>query len=262
MAEEDITVDQEGSGESTPPNTTPPSPSEDGQRKETIQDDLPEKFKGKSASEIAKSYIELEKKFADHGKEVGQTRQELENWKALGRVIEDNPELAKQIDEEIDRIAGKKSESNKTDQTPKSDDTRTATENIIIGNFEKQYGLDRLDGEKKMKINQAIGEELADMIDPGGKMSVKQVLDSIPLDRLDKYLHKAYRLATINDRDEQARVEALVEARNNSEASFGSIPSSGLKSNETKLSPDEIKVARKMGISEEDYLKNKLALDK
>lgn len=268
MADEQPVVDQNGSGQSTqPPTTTPPSQSQDGQRNDNtetkIQGDLPERFKGKSASEIAQSYVELEKKLGDQSQEVGDMRKEIEGWKALGRVLEENPTLSDLVEKEIDRIAGKKGDStSKSDQPPKADDVRLATENVIITKFEERFAIDRVDPEKKQKLHQAIGNELAEMVDPGGKMTVKQVMDSIPLDRLDRYLEKAYKLATINDREEQARIAGIVEARNNSEASFGSIPSSGVRSQQVKLTPEEQKVARRMGISEEDYIKEKLALDK
>ncbi len=87
-------------------------------------------------------------------------------------------------------------------------------------------------------------------------------MDTIPLDKLPKYLDKAYRLATIGDEKERGRLQALAEARQNSEGAFGSMTSSTPTGNQTKLSEDEKKVAARMGIAEDKYLKSKIALEK
>lgn len=248
-------------------DTTPDAPSSqpDGQAGEkpdgeTKTDDLPEKFKGKSVQEVAKSYLELEKKLGEHSTTVDQAKKQLKQWEALGAVLESNPELYRAVEDEILRVNGKKRDTTENDPASAKDDTRIATENILINNFEKQFGIDQLPPEKRGELHKQIGTELAEMIDPGGEKSVKDVMNSIPLDRLPKYLEKAYRLATINDANEKARLDGLLQARQNNEASFSSVPSSSVNGQKVQLSDEEKKVARRMNISEEDYLKQKIAL--
>lgn len=236
------------------PQEDPKDSSKEEQSKETQKshietDDLPEKFKGKSASDIAKSYLELEKKLGSHS----QTQTELDQWRALGNVIKQDPELIKALEK---KVAGDKSQ-----ERPK-DDTRDALSNKIVSDFEKEYSIDRLDPEKRQAMHKKIGEELADMLDPGGNKSTREILDSINLSKLPQYLGKAYRLATVDDESERARVKGILESQRNSEATFGSIPSTGGKSNNDSLTTDERETAKKLGISEEKYLKQKQEINK
>ena len=219
-------------------------------------DNLPEQFKGKTATEIAKSYVELQKLQGKHTKEVSEARDKLSQWEKLGEILEANPELYKQVESAIDNL-GKTPNS---DRDPKQDDTRVALENTIISKFEEDFGIQHLSGEKRGELHKKIGAELADMLDPGGKKSVRLVLDDIPVARLRQYLEKAYRLATNDDREEQARLKVLIETKQNSQASFGTFPSTSIGQKTGQLTEEERKVAQKMGIPEEKYLKNKLAI--
>lgn len=254
MAEEDIKQDGDPQGQS--PTSPDPSQSQDGQsndKPETLpaQDDLPEKFKGKTAVDIAKSYQELEKKLGEHD----LTKKQLSQWQTLGKVIKSNPELEKQILAEIDKIEGKSSVASPEDRSKAPDDTRPALQNTIIGTFEKNFGIDRLPSEKKKDLFEKIATELGDIYDPDGRLSTAQVLNLIPLDRLPKVLEKVYKLATAGDEAEQNRLRGLLEARQNAEAMIGSIPSSGVKGGQPQLTPQQREVARKQGISEQDYIK-------
>lgn len=264
MADEITTTDPQG--QSTTITQDPPGQggqsTDPGAQDSSTQnvDNLPEKFKGKSAVDIAKAYKELEQLHGKNSKEVNEVRGQLEKWQKLGKILEADPELYKQVEGAIDKFSGKKTDTTENDQVSEDlKDTKLATENRIINDFERGYNIHQLAPEKRTELQTKIGQELAEMLDPGGKRTVKEVLDSIPLTRLPNYLEKAYKLATLNDREERARVEGLAEARQNNEASFGNIPSSSLKQN-AQLTEDEKKVAKKMNISEENYLKNKLAL--
>ncbi len=264
MAEENQNQDPQGQ---SPNNTTTPDPSKDGQSKETIaqaQEDLPEKFKGKSAKEIAESYIQLEKKAGEHSTEVNQARQSLQQWEALGKVIQDNPALEKLIVEEIQKISGKDGESKneKSEQQLSRDDTRIAVEKGIVKDFESEYGINRLAGDDKVDLQKRIGKELEDMLDPKGTTPASQLIQELPLDKLPNLLRKAYKLATADDEKERARLRGLAEARNNRDAEFGTIPSSSGSSNQVRLTEEELKVAKRLNITPEKYLKNKEELAK
>lgn len=226
-------------------------------------DELPEKFKGKSASDIAKSYLELEKEHGKHTEEVKKTREENEQWKALGQVIGNNPALKKAVQDEIDHITKPKTEDKKEDkETPKRDDVRIAAQDQIINKFEEDRGLRLIPAEKKTELDKAIGRELVDMLDPTGTKTPSEIIASIPVDRLPKYLDKAYLLATAGDKEERTRSQEFVEAKRNQAATIGSMPSSGVRESDFNLTPGEKEAARRMNISEEDYIKQKKEMAK
>src|SRR5205809_52028 len=91
-------------------------PSKTGEGQSTTQstgnqDDLPEQFKGKSAKEIANSYLELQKKLGEHSEELKSSREakaEVEYWRQLGQIIRTNPALYKLIEEEVVKKSGQK----------------------------------------------------------------------------------------------------------------------------------------------------------
>lgn len=239
-----------------------PSDQQDGQASEEQAEssfEIPEKFKGKSAEDIAKSYIALEKKLGERPRVDEKTQKEIAKWRQLGAIIENNPVLYKTIEDEVKRIRGESAEDT---QESKPDDVRLATQSRIMSDFERDFGINQLPQDKRKDLSEKILLEVAEMYDPSGEKSIKEVINSIPLHKLNRSLEKAYRYVTADDREEQGRLEGLVEARQNSEATFGSIPSSSINSQAVKLTEDEKKVARRMGISEADYLKEKLALDK
>jgi len=250
------TTTQDPSGQGGQSTTTEPNKT----NQDSNVDNLPEKFKGKTAADIAKSYLDLEKKLGDQSQSVSKTRDQLAQWEKLGKVLEDNPELYKQVEQAIDKLSGTKSDTIENDQAPQIKDIRVTQENLIINEFEKDFGINNLSTEKRDALHNKIGSELADMLDPGGKKTVRQVLDAIPQQRLRQYLEKAYRLASNDDREERARLEGLIENRQNREASFGNIASTSVGTKQGQLTEEERKTAQKMGISEDKYLKHKLAI--
>lgn len=263
MAEETITTDPQGQSTQQQQTTTDPAKNQAGQStQQTIQDvqeDLPEKFKGKSAKEIAESYLELERKSGQHTSEVQQARQNLAQWESLGKVIQGNPALEKLIVEEIQKIS-KKSEDDpniRKDQPATRDDTRIAVEKTIVKEFETEHGIDKLSADEKTTLQKRVGKELEEMLDPKGAKNASELIADLPLDRLPSLLRKAYKLATADDDKERSRLKGLLQARDNRDAEFGTIPSSSRSSSQNLLTPEEQKVAKRLNITEEQYLKNK-----
>lgn len=225
---------------------------------QAAQDDLPEKFKGKSAKDIANSYLELEKHTGKTSQEVKEARENLAQWEALGKVIQSNPALEKLITEEIEKIGGKKTEGDDSHQTDSNQDVRIATTDSIFKEFEREHGIDRLNGDSQTALQNKIGKELAEILDPTGSKPLNQLLSEVPLNRLGGHLRKAYKLATVDDEKERARLQGLLQAKQNRDAEFGSIPSSsGSPVNQAQLSAEELKVATRLNISPEKYLENK-----
>jgi hypothetical protein len=238
-------------------------PPEGGQ---STQDQLPEKFKGKSAQEIAQSYAELEKQLGKHATEASQTKaeavkatQQLQQWEALGKVIQGNPALYYQIENEIKNLGQSKPLNQQPDPTIAKierdlTDTKLATQNQVFDKFESKFGITELSKEDQDSLKQKIGKELSEMT---GAKDVESAIAGLSLDRLPVFLEKAYRLATDSDDNERARLKGMLDAKRNNQASFGNVPSSSIRENPNGLSPEEKRVAKKLGIAEDKYLKSK-----
>jgi hypothetical protein len=218
-------------------------------------DDVPEKFKGKSASEIAKSYLELEKKLGEKQTDTEKETlaKEVAQWRELGKFIENDPDAIKTLEASIKRQRGINDDPAKDGEKPHTDDTRLALQNNIINDFEKSYGIDSLEPDKRTAMHKKIGDQLADMFDPTGKRTYSQIINEIPLNKLGTYLDKAYKVATVDDAEERGRTKALLEARQNREGTMGSMPSSNGSNDSITLTSEQRAVAQKLGISEEKY---------
>ena len=259
MNNNDNKVEDPKKGESSV--TTAPSKPVDG-KTDSQDTSVPDKFKGKTVEDIAHMYGELEKVYGKHSDEVHEYREKIKQWEALGNVIKGNPEILKAVESEIEKISGKKLENKDENKNkPVRDDTRIAVENGIINNFERQYGIDRLEQGKRAEIHKRIGQELGDMLDPTGKRTTADILENVSLEKLPRYLEKAYKLATLDDEKEKARSQAFLQANQNRDAIIGSMPSSGGSSEGGSLTPEQRKVAQKMHITEEKYLANLKAIE-
>lgn len=228
-------------------------------------DNLPEKFKGKSAEEIASSYLELEKKFSETSKEAGLTKKQLQDLKALEQFIDNDPESLTFLKS---RIQGKKQTPAQNDN-PAADqrydrlsqdlsDTKLATQASIFEKFEGKYGLNDSDADPEMKSK--IGNTIKQMVNPKSSKNPADIIATIPLDTLPMYLENAYKLVTSEDQKEQTRRKTLAQARQNADATFSSLSSSSIAKDSKTLTNDEKKVARGLGLTEEKYLKQKQAI--
>jgi len=72
-------TDEPTTGQSQEDNasTEAPTATQDDSTQAVVDDGLPDRFKGKSPTEIAQSYEELEKKMGDQGREMGELKNEL-----------------------------------------------------------------------------------------------------------------------------------------------------------------------------------------
>lgn len=239
-----------------PQNTDPTSA--------TKQDNLPEKFKGKTAEEIANSYLELEKKHTQTAQEYGLTKKQLADLKALEQFIDNDPESLAFLKQ---RIQGRKQVPNQ--QTTQIDtkydqlndmvaDTRLATQAQIFEKFEGKYGLNE-ENDSVKELKHKIGETIKQMVAPKSNKTPTELMAGLPLDTLPMYLENAYKLVNADDDKERTRRKALAQARQNMDGTFSSTPSSLIRQNSQTLTAEEKKVAKGLGISEEKYLKQKQA---
>ena len=237
---------------------------------------LPEKLKGKSGEEITKMYLELERKAGEQSATVSEAKELKKQTDTLLRAIWSNPELYRQVEhgintylsgEGVPDTRGKPSkpdggeEAAGTGVSPEVADLRKATENRILDEFRSEYGYNNLPEKENQEKFTKTAVVLAEILDPSGKKSVAQIVKGIPLNQLPKYLRYAHRIAHFDNIGEQAKRSALASVEENRAAAIGSFPaSSGQAKGSIQLSEREREVARKMGISEEDYAKQKMAI--
>jgi len=223
-------------------------PTEPEAKAEGAQSQVPEKFKGKSAEEIATAYEELSKTIGRQGEELGLTKKELKErdeqinkLNYLVQVIESDETLFAAV---TSKIKGKPQET-----PPAEDEVKQTITSNVIKEFERKYGLDKLDQDKAQAIRTAIGQKVE-------RLTGKSIQD-VPLSQLAETLESGYTLATQNDREEQARLKGIAEARENQEAEFGSIPSTGVQGQQKTITPEEHRAAQRFGMTDEEYLKYK-----
>lgn len=136
-------------------------------------------------------------------------------------------------------------------------DNRNAHIKSITDKFSSDHGIVKLDKEKQTDINNRVGLELREMLDPMGNKTMQQIMETVSVTKLPQYLEKAWFLATRSDQIAEAKNEGRQEANNEGMGVIGSIPSSSVNPDETVLSNKEKEIAQKQGISEEKYLANK-----
>lgn len=245
------------------PAVTPdPSSSSDGKSDDTNKgteapSQLPQHLQGKGIEDVVKMYGELERKFGEQSGEVGKLRKVAEQFEFINKVVTQDPELLKRMDEAIGKVTGKTTTPAKVDdKKPGSGEgdssSRKYLENKIVDEFASNFGLSNLKPEEKQAELTKVGQALVSMLDPTGQRDVTQVLQSIPLEKLPEFLENAYWVAN------KAKIAQGGTQQNF--ASIGRMSTSSSKSgSDISLTDSERNIAKKLGVSEEDYLKNKKA---
>ena len=262
MDDTKTTVPPKGQTEET--KTVPPTP-EGGQTKEgqekALSQSVPDNLKGKTSDDLIKMYGELEHKLGAQGTELGQARKFQEEMAVVLKAIYADDRTKQDVERNMRKVMGiSEDSSNKNGETKntQSDETRKAVEGQIIQDFEGKHGLDTLDPEKKQEVFKKIGDELAEMLDPGGNKTYAQLLDSINLTKLGNMLDKAYFLADRDGIVKKAAESGRMKAIQDRGGIIGNISSSGRSEGKNTLDAEEKLVAGRLGISEEDYLKSKI----
>lgn len=201
--------------------------------------------KYKTAEDLAKAYKEAESTIGKQSDEVKQVREFMSVAQPVFDVIKDDPTLFKAIDKKL-RESDTPKDADAKDETTNQEEVVTATRDVLRMRFEEQHGFSKLSADEQKKLRSAIGNEIFELT---GKD-----INGIDLRRLSPVLEKAYILAK-NGITDKSTQEAIAAA-DKTDASISSIPSSGGKS-EGHLSPEEAKVAEKLGITREQYLSKK-----
>ena len=245
-----MTKDEEDK-KKTPQSETP---SEDkSAKKESEPDKTLEKIAGgkfKSAEDLAKAYSELEKKLGEQGGELKQAREFATIVQPMLELARNDKEVFDLIDKKLQAEPNKDSKKDGQANTIDSE-SRDVLSDIILESFETKHDFKKMDKEKARELRNQIGKELAEIT---GGLTYKKV----GLKQLPTVLEKAFTLATYKSGKTS---EASASATGIEDASIPSVPSSPGKSEKT-LTPEETKVAEKMGLTNEQYLEGKKKLAK
>lgn len=204
--------------------------------------------KYKTEEELAAAYKELETKYGTQSEEVRQAKEFAEVVQPLLDEIRNDPELFALIDKKLKGKTDVKPDDKKEDKSNVQADVRDAAFDIMVARFEEKHGIDKLSDKEANDIRKKIGVIAADM--------TGQSLDKIDLRRVNTVLENAFLIANKDKLIEKSKLEALMTAQGISEAEIPSVPSSSGKTEET-LSPEETRIAGKMGLTREQYLEGK-----
>ena len=242
--------------------TETPSTPKDGQvgTGETApKQSVPEKLQGKSSEDLISMYGNLERKLGEQGHELGEYKKFRQDMDLVLNAIYADPDTKSLVEKNMRKLSGVDQNSSNRDQPqvdPRVSETRSAMEAQIINGFAAKNGLDSLPAEQRPEVFKKIGDELVDMLDPTGTKTYAQVLAGINLQKLPSLLEKAYYLADKDGMIDKATAQARAKFQQNASAAIGSMSSAG-GSNEERLSPEERETAKKLGVSEADYIKYK-----
>lgn len=268
-------VTDTGSGQTTVPASGSTGETTADKTQSTLEN-LPSTLKGKSPDQIAEMYVSLEKKLGEQSGEVSEARKLKEQTETMLRAIWSDPDLYRQVEVGIQKyLSGEElPDTRKTDKaipkqgdeeavgqptvSPEMTELRKAQENQILNKFFDKYGYNGLSEQEKKDSYARLAVGIAELVDPGGNKPLQQILNSIPLTKLDRYLENAHFIVNKDKLVEQGKRSALLSREENEAASIGSLSSSSVRQGPSvTLSERERTVAQKMGISEETYLKRK-----
>jgi hypothetical protein len=215
------------------------------EKKEPLETKEEAKIKSKE-DELNKSYKELEKKYKERESEVKQGREFAEVVQPILQIIRDDPELFSKIDT---KLKGETKEEVKPGEDNKQvNEVRNVAFDLVLAKFEEKHGINKLPKEEADEIRNNVGKIVEKL--------TRQKVDKVDLRHLGDILDDAYLLANKEKLIDNAKLEALLVAQGNQEGSFPSVPSSTGKTEES-LTPEETKVATKMGLTREQYLEGK-----
>jgi phage I-like protein len=241
-----------------------------------VPSQIPDNLKGKSEQELIQMYQGLEKKIGEQSEEVNQARKKVKNAEesekniqVLMSTLQSDEKLYKQVQQGINKYlygdtedtssAEGNGDAGKTTrkQGKVPDDTRRTVQKQIVSNFYNKYGIDKLDADGFKQEQGKIGNALANILDPSGKKSIRQIFNEVPLDQLDGYLESAYIVANKDKIKKSAETAGILNAQQNKSASIGSLSSSTGEGGSTTLTAEERIVAKNLGVSDKDYLESK-----
>jgi len=231
----------------TPTAGTPVVPKAEGTPTISTDD-----IKGKTPDEIVKFVAESAEAHGATKKQLKDYEDYIAKVKPYIDAITADEALTKQVEDAYQKKMNPEPKKEEPTSEPIAQDTRKAVENSIVSAFETGHNLDKLEGDTKKDMNVKIGQELMELLDPSGTKTYNEVISGVSLEKLPKYLEKAYSLATLP--------EALKKAREDASGNAGiisSVPSSSPPAEGATMTPAEREVAKRMGVTDERWLENK-----
>jgi len=204
--------------------------------------------KFKSPEELAKAYKDLEKKLGEQGEELGYARQFVEIAQPILQQVQDDPELFKAVEAKF-----KKNTDDSKDKKPDGkkegnlEDVRSVTSDLILAKFEEKKGITKLSPDERKQIREKIGSVI--------KRTTGQYLTDVDLRRLGQVLEDAYIVANYDKLVDKAK-SGTQDEDDLDDGRIGNLSAKSGKSEEY-LTPDELRVASKMGLTKEQYLSGK-----
>lgn len=207
----------------------------------------------KSKEDLWKSYREAEKKISQMGEEVKKSKYFQEQVTPVLEAVWKDDVILNRIRSQAGFGAsdGEQSQSNdnqnqpprqtQRSQQPSVDpEARTALFAQTVQKFESDKGLDNLDEETQQDVRAKLGKQAAKWVGD---------LRNVPPSQLSSLLEDAYDV--LKTRDESLK-KMTSDASSNKGQDVGAMPSASSgsgseKDGDVKLSPEQIKVAERMG---------------
>lgn len=198
---------------------------------------------------LAKSYKDARTGLAEQGQKIKEAEDFKTQITPVLKAIYGNPELYKQVIGAVEKMYGKDTEDKNESKSeeihdPRVDELSGITEAQIIKEFEEEAKLNKKENAKEIKA--AVGNIMKRWLAPGVKPSLQQ---------LPVLLRDAWKIYK-QDNDIQDEPEETPSLN----LGFGTpraVQATIDKMNVGSLSPQERNAADRMGISYEDYLKEK-----
>jgi hypothetical protein len=218
----------------------------DDDKSQDIKEDIAKITEGKykSASELAKAYKDLEKKFGETSEEIKKSREFAQIVQPLLDEIRADPEIFDKLDKKLRDKNDPKNKDNKDDKkdTKANEEARETMSNLIVTRFEESHKFSEMTKDEQADLRKKIGTEIMELT--GLK------LEQIDLRRQEQILEKAYKLVT-NENKSSSSTDSNDDAP--FDGAIGSLNSSQGKGQKT-LSSEEAKVAEKLGLTREQYI--------
>lgn len=202
---------------------------------------------------LAKSYKDARTGLADQGQKIKAAEDFQTQVSPVLKAIYGNPDLYKQVLGEVEKLYGKtedpKKEDSKVTHDPRVDELSGITEAQIIKDFENETKINSIKDLDTSKVKSEIGQIMKRWLAPGASPSLQQ---------LPTMLRDAWTIYKGNH-----NIQDEPEETPNLYLGFGTpraIQSSIEKMDVGSLSPQERKAAEKMGLTPEEYLKEKKAI--
>lgn len=245
---------QEESQDKQPENLDLNQDKEEGKNAEQSWQELagvdPKEFD--SPEKLAKSYKDARKGLAEQGQRIKDSEEYQQRTEPLLKVIYGNPDLYKKVVEEVKNVYN----AEQSDQSTNKEEVRDSRfdelagleEARVIKDFESSIKLNRKSTEDQAKIRKEIGGIMQRWIPANSKPSIQQ---------LPTFLEDAWEIyKSKNDIEEVEEEPSINLGFGTPRAAMASID----KMDVGTLSQQERKAADRMGLSYEDYLKEKKSI--